>query len=248
MNKFILVTSAAILYLGSISELWAVTCDFSVPNKVIITGSGGETFSGCPINSGGSVYSVENIEFGEGITTIGAGAIWGGGTWKTLSMPYIETVGEGNFRYSGLESVYMPNVTSVGEHAFFEATSLTSVTMPSVTSIGDDAFLETPLNDVNCLGTTQECENLKNLMQSKGATFDDSQFHVVTASIDDEFDDVSEDCPEGKIAKGDSCIDASQGCGENYRLSDGICYRIRYTPAEAAEVAGETNTIFLYYK
>ena len=34
----------------------------------------------------------------------------------------------------------------------------------------------------------------------------------------------------------------------NFKLSDGICYRIRYTPAEAAEVAGESNTIFLYYK
>ena len=36
--------------------------------------------------------------------------------------------------------------------------------------------------------------------------------------------------------------------GDNFKLDDGICYRIRYTPAEAAEVVGETNTIFLYYR
>ena len=42
--------------------------------------------------------------------------------------------------------------------------------------------------------------------------------------------------------------DCAKCKGENFKLSDGICYRIRYTPAEAAEVAGETNTIFLYYK
>ena len=55
-------------------------------------------------------------------------------------------------------------------------------------------------------------------------------------------------CGEGQVMKGDSCIPASQGCGANYKLSDGICYRVRYTPAEAAEAAGDTNTIFLYYK
>ena len=55
-------------------------------------------------------------------------------------------------------------------------------------------------------------------------------------------------CGEGQVKKGDSCIPAAQGCGENYKASDGICYRVRYTPAEAAQVADEANTIFLYYK
>ena len=55
-------------------------------------------------------------------------------------------------------------------------------------------------------------------------------------------------CGDGYLGKGDSCIPAAQGCGENYKADNGICYRIRYTPAEAAEVAGESNTIFLYYK
>ena len=34
----------------------------------------------------------------------------------------------------------------------------------------------------------------------------------------------------------------------SYKADDGYCYRVRYTPAEAAEVVGERNTIFLYYK
>ena len=52
-------------------------------------------------------------------------------------------------------------------------------------------------------------------------------------------------CSGGKILQDGVCVSS---CGANYKLDDGICYRIRYTPAEAAEVAGETNTIFLYYK
>ena len=55
-------------------------------------------------------------------------------------------------------------------------------------------------------------------------------------------------CGDGYLGKGDSCISAAQGCGENYKADNGICYRVRYTPAEAAEVTGESNTIFLYYR
>ena len=58
-------------------------------------------------------------------------------------------------------------------------------------------------------------------------------------------DDRCLECNSGLFRQGESCVSS---CGANYKLSDGICYRIRYTPAEAAEVVGETNTIFLYYK
>ena len=53
--------------------------------------------------------------------------------------------------------------------------------------------------------------------------------------------------PEGctKLGVGLEC---STCANNNFKLSDGVCRRVRYTPAEAAEVAGETNTIFLYYK
>jgi hypothetical protein len=34
----------------------------------------------------------------------------------------------------------------------------------------------------------------------------------------------------------------------SYKAENGICWRKRYTPAEAAKVVGESNTILLYYK
>ena len=53
--------------------------------------------------------------------------------------------------------------------------------------------------------------------------------------------------PEGctKLGVGLEC---SKCANNNFKLSDGVCRRVRYTPAEAAEVVGESNTIFLYYK
>ena len=220
----------------------------------------------------------------ENVLSIGVNAFWGATSLTSVDMPNVTSVGQQAFYgATALTSADMLNVTKIEPGAFYNAVSLTSVDMPNVTTIETTAFSGTSLNDVNCLGTVQECEDLKTSMQSAGASFSDSQFHVIdtpTANcsgysqgvcstcksgynlsngvcvansnpiddglIDDYGD--SEGCPEGKIAKGDECIDASQGCGANYKLSDGICYRVRYTPAEAAEVAGETNTIFLYYK
>ena len=58
-------------------------------------------------------------------------------------------------------------------------------------------------------------------------------------------DDRCLECNDGLFRQGESCVSS---CGANYKLSGDTCYRVRYTPAEAAEAAGESNTIFLYYK
>ena len=53
--------------------------------------------------------------------------------------------------------------------------------------------------------------------------------------------------PDGCLKLG-AGLECTKCANNNFKLSDGVCRRVRYTPAEAAEVAGETNTIFLYYK
>ncbi|MBR3501712.1 MAG: leucine-rich repeat protein [Alphaproteobacteria bacterium] len=56
-------------------------------------------------------------------------------------------------------------------------------------------------------------------------------------------------CGDGYLKKGTSCISAAQGCGSSFRLNDGECDRIRYTPAEAAEVLKDTdNEIIMTFK
>ena len=45
---------------------------------------------------------------------------------------------------------------------------------------------------------------------------------------------------------------SANGCKKcsnaSFKMEDNYCYRRRYTPTEAAQVVGEENTIFLYYK
>ena len=76
---------------------------------------------------------------------------------------------------------------------------------------------------------------------------EDCQALLASANASDEFIAAAQPFPEGC-----SSLNLSGDCatckGENFKLSDGYCYRVRYTPAEAAEVVGESNTIFLYYK
>ena len=139
-----------------------------------------------------------------------------------------------------LTDIKLPNtLLSIGESAL-GWTGLSSFTIPdSVEEVGDMLFEGFIPAEINCVGSEAKCYALRQMMVDNGSIQDSTSFNTVKPSVS---------CPEDKIAKGDSCIDASQGCGANYRLSDGICYRIRYTPAEAAEIAGESNTVFLYYK
>ena len=51
---------------------------------------------------------------------------------------------------------------------------------------------------------------------------------------------------DGKVLKGNACVSS---CGESFRLNDGECDRIRYTPAEAAQYLKDTdNEIIMTFK
>ena len=213
----------------------------------------------------------------EDVITIGQTAFCHAKGLTNIDMPSVETIGMSAFNTAvSLTSIDMPNVTTIGDWAFQSATNLSYVGLPDTNvDIGGYAFQNTAVSNCSisnpakcnyctksnsssstpifqpnatgsggsCVATCAEGYTVNNGLCKKNSTS--------TTQVDDELIDdydLSEGCPEGKIVKGDSCIDASQGCGENYRLSEGICYRIRYTPAEAAQVAGDSNTIFLYYK
>lgn len=48
-------------------------------------------------------------------------------------------------------------------------------------------------------------------------------------------------CGEGQLEKNGGCISASQGCGDGYRQIETWCNKIRWTPAEAAQVLTNDN-------
>ena len=52
----------------------------------------------------------------------------------------VTSIADGAFTSTKLETLKMPNVTSIGNEAFSNCIYLTSVTMPNVTSIGNEAF------------------------------------------------------------------------------------------------------------
>ena len=56
---------------------------------------------------------------------------------------------------NALKKIYAPNVTSVGDYAFYYCTSLTDVNLPNATSIGDFAFYYcTAMTDISLPNAT----------------------------------------------------------------------------------------------
>ena len=49
-------------------------------------------------------------------------------------------------------------------------------------------------------------------------------------------------CYDSYLEKEGSCVDSALGCGVGYKDMGGFCNRIRYTPAEAAAIASDSNT------
>ena len=90
--------------------------------------------------------SVQKIEIGNGVTSIGLAAFIMCYSLASITIPNsVTSIGEYAFYLcSSLSSVTIPNgVTSIGGYAFAECSSLVSITMPnSVTSIGKSAFSE----------------------------------------------------------------------------------------------------------
>ncbi len=60
----------------------------------------------------------------------------------------VTSIADSAFTWTKLETLKMPNVTSIGNEAFCNCIYLTSVTMPNVTSIGNEAFYYCALTSV----------------------------------------------------------------------------------------------------
>ena len=88
--------------------------------------------------------SVQNVEFGNGVTSIGNYALRYCHSLASVSIPNgVTSIGNYAFYYCfSLASVSIPNgVTSIGNYAFYNCYSLASITIPNgVTSISNYAF------------------------------------------------------------------------------------------------------------
>ena len=211
-------------------------CTWSLDTKghMIISGSGSMTWfshsGGAYLNSAGEprpwgdyIKQIVSIRVEGSITNIGARAFAGA---------------------SKLKEVYMPNVSSIGDYSFNGATSLYSVDLPNVTIIGEGAFqrasslIYVGIRDDVVLNGGKTSPSFQNgcSPQNRKACGSCGNDYIMNGL------GCVKDCGSGYLGKEGRCIDASLGCGAGYRQFENFCNRIRYTPAEAAEVLRDDNT------
>ena len=141
---------------------WTPTHAYAAPGEYVIklTVNGAMGFYGQSSSNAGSailrysssndnrnyVYqnSVQKIEIGNGVTSIGQYAFYTCNSLASITMPDgVKSIGQRSFSVcNSLKSITMPDgVTSIGQYAFATCYSLASITMPnSVTSIEQSAF------------------------------------------------------------------------------------------------------------
>ena len=171
MKKTILMASAAILYLGNISESWAaISCVFDGPDNdgkytLSVTGTGtGNTFSSYSCTNFSDTGSaswpeakkkIASVSFDDdSVTSIANNTFSYATSLQSVTMTNVTSIGANAFQATNLTNVDMPNVTSIGGGAFRDATKLESVTMPKVTEIGDRAFQQSGLTSVDMPNVT----------------------------------------------------------------------------------------------
>jgi hypothetical protein len=79
----------------------------------------------------------------DGVTSIANGAFTGQTGLTSILIPQsLITIGDEAFKTTGLQTVFMPNVTTIGDRAFMDCPSLTTIIAPKLISIGSDAFAD----------------------------------------------------------------------------------------------------------
>ena len=200
---------------------------------------------------------ITNLEI-NGVSSIGKAAFYNnpglsGVVTNNVSVKIDDSVEEihgSAFHGIGMRDLEMSDsVKTIGSYAF-TGNKLTQITLPETLSYLANSALgrdgDTTGLTIICKGSN--CSKLENLLKKYAYTTSISIPKDLSGAMVPA-DDTNCDSTN-YYWSGTSCHNKKNGinCAANFRADSGHCYRIRYTPAEAAEVAGDTNTIFLYYK
>lgn len=166
---------------------------------------------GYPIRNGKNSYVVP-----DSVERIGDYAFVDANTLKNVVIgEKVKAIGEGAFRYSGLESVYIPDgVTEIGQGCFLECKSLQSIRIPGSVKVIDIQV---------CLG----CDNLEEVILGEGIeticwnSFENTKTKEIiipssVTMIEGRSFAFTDNLKEFKIAKGN----------KNYKVIDGCIYDI----------------------
>ena len=98
-----------------------------------------------------SYCDVTEINLPDTVTNIGNWAFSNNRSLTKVRIPDNVTIGNGCFAYTGLTQ-FPKNITSIGDHMFYECNELTIENIPSgITSIGKDAFCGCNITNINIL-------------------------------------------------------------------------------------------------
>ena len=219
------------------SEGSSVICTLQDDGTMIVSGDGrmGDYYENKDVGKAvdrpweDNANEIKKIVISEGVTRVGAGAFR---NLQNLESIYIsdsvESLGNYAFQYAGkLKSVSIPNA-QIAAQVFYGASNLEFAQFKDDAIVGSNVFAGTKIpscsnNHISCGVCNDYIKNGLGCVK---------------------------DCGAGYLGKEGRCISAANGCGENYRQIETWCNRIRYTPAEAAEVLhdGSDNEIIMTFK
>ena len=169
----------------------------------------------------------------EGIKTLPKDAFKDYANLKNVSTDNtLKTIGKNAFKScSSLTTLYIPDsVETIEEQALANLGSNTTIIIPDDATYKKKAFIDSTA-DIICQGNVATCEQKATAANAPaGSTKPASELQCFG---------------DKHYWNGTNCVNeptkANRTCSSSYKMNDGLCDRIRYTPAEAAKVVTNDN-------
>ena len=200
--------------------------------------------------------NITDVTIGDSVKNIGAWAFRDDNLSSLVISDSVSNIGTFAFDLNNLSAITIPDsATDIGEYAF-ASNPITSITIPD--TVDSIAFCALGINldrlnnlEIICKGNRESCANLSNLLKNYC-------YRHVSGKCEDSIDlsgkvslATETQCTGNYYWSGSSCNNKKNGikCAENWKQIETWCNRIRYTPAEAAEVLKDTdNEIIMTFK
>ena len=209
----------------------------------------------------GSNGSLKQANIGDSVKSINGGAFYAAGI-KEITLPEsLEELKPSAFEYSGLNGVVIPDsVTDINGRAFAYNSNFSTVIIPdTIKNIKGLAIFSQNYDTVKiiCKGSEKTCAELKKQAQSQGYNVDDNfsyanseqctKSYIYENGVCHKRNEYQCNSTENYYWNGSGCVyrpsNGKISCyGTSHKENDGYCDRIRYTPAEAAQVLHNDNT------
>ncbi len=209
----------------------------------------------------GSGGSLKQANIGDSVKSIGQKAFYSANI-KEITLPEsLEELEKMAFEYSGLTGAVIPDsVTDINIRAFAFNGNFSTVIIPDTLKNIDGLAIFSQNYDtvkIICKGSEKTCAELKKQAQSRGYNVDDNfsyanseqctKSYIYENGVCHKRNEYQCNSTENYYWNGINCVyrpsNGKISCyGTSHKENDGYCDRIRYTPAEAAQVLRDDNT------